>query len=133
MLHKLLIQILAFIFAIMLSIFAIGTILTASAPTAVGVLITDFPVESVQIPDTDGPTVHGWLVYGKPGNGVVLLVHSMRSNRLEMLSRARFLKAVSYTHLDVYKRQVLSCAPEMISTPCSPFPTRSCPVADVPM
>lgn len=99
MLHKLLIQILAFIFAIMLSIFAIGTILTASAPTAVGVLITDFPVESVQIPDTDGPTVHGWLVYGKPGNGVVLLVHSMRSNRLEMLSRARFLKDQGFTVL----------------------------------
>ncbi|WP_293007334.1 alpha/beta hydrolase [Nitrosomonas sp.] len=83
----------------MLSIFAIGTILTASAPTAVGLLITDFPVESVQIPDTDGPTVHGWLVYGKPGNGVVLLVHSMRSNRLEMLSRARFLKDQGFSVL----------------------------------
>ena len=35
--------------------------------------------------------VHGWLAHGVPGNGVVLLVHSMRSNRLEMLSRARFL------------------------------------------
>ncbi|WP_295628225.1 alpha/beta hydrolase [uncultured Nitrosomonas sp.] len=99
MLHKLLIQILAFIFAILLSIFAIGTILTASAPTAVGVLTTDFPVESVQIPDIDGPTVHGWLVYGKSGNGVVLLVHSMRSNRLEMLSRARFLKDQGFTVL----------------------------------
>lgn len=99
MLYKPLIQILAFIIAIMLSLFTIGTVLTASAPTAVGGLTTDFPVESVQIPDADGPTVHGWLVSGKAGNGAVLLVHSMRSNRLEMLSRARFLKNQGFSVL----------------------------------
>mgnify|MGYP000850405407 FL=1 len=99
MLHKIAIQILAFITAITLGIFAIGALLTAPAPTAVGTLSADFPVESVQIPAQNESTVHGWLVHGQPGGGVVLLAHSMRSNRLEMLSRARFLRDQGYSAL----------------------------------
>lgn len=74
-----------------LCVFGIGQLLTGSASTAVGSLSADFPVESVQIPAASGDSVHGWLAHGISGNGAVLLVHSMRSNRLEMLSRARFL------------------------------------------
>ncbi len=99
MLHKIAIQILAFIIAITLGIFAIGALLTAPAPTAVGTLSADFPVESVQIPAPNESTVHGWLVHGQSGGGVVLLAHSMRSNRLEMLSRARFLRDQGYSAL----------------------------------
>lgn len=99
MLYKIAVQILAFIIAISAGIFAIGALLTAPASTAVGVLSADFPVEAVQIPGAGESTLHGWLAYGKPGGGVVLLVHSMRSNRLEMLSRARFLKERGYSVL----------------------------------
>ena len=101
MLQKIAIQILALIIAITLAIFAIGALLTGPAPSAVGTLSVDFPVESVQIPAADGPTVHGWLAYGQPGGGVVLLVHSIRSNRLGMLSRARFLKEQGYSVLTI--------------------------------
>lgn len=96
MLHKIVIQILAFMIAITIGIFAIGALLIGPAPSAVGTLSADFPVESVQISAANKPAVQGWLVYGKPGGGVVLLVHSMRSNRLEMLGRARFLKNQGY-------------------------------------
>lgn len=99
MLYKIAVQILALIIAITAGIFAIGALLTVPAPTAVGVLSADFPVEAVQIPGASESTVHGWLAYGKPGGGVVLLVHSMRSNRLEMLSRARFLRERGYSVL----------------------------------
>jgi len=99
MLPKIAVRILTFIIAITLGIFTIGALLTAPAPTAVGTLSADFPVESVQIPAPNASTVHGWLVYGKPGGGVVLLAHSMRSNRLEMLSRARFLRDQGYSVL----------------------------------
>lgn len=99
MLYKIAVQILALIIAITAGIFAIGALLTVPAPTAVGVLSADFPVEAVQIPGVSESTVHGWLAYGKPGGGVVLLVHSMRSNRLEMLSRARFLRERGYSVL----------------------------------
>ena len=40
--------------------------------------------------------MHGWLARGIRGGGVVLLIHSIRSNRLEMLSRARFLNKQGY-------------------------------------
>ncbi len=99
MLHKITIQILALIIVITLGAFAIGALLTGPAPSAVGTLSADFPVESIQIPGTNGSTVHGWLSYGKPGGSVVLLAHSMRSNRLEMLSRARFLRDQGYSVL----------------------------------
>jgi len=101
MLRKLSVQILACVIVLTLGAFAIGALLTGPAPSAVGTLSADFPVESVQIPvtNTNSATVHGWLSYGKPGYSVLLLVHSMRSNRLEMLSRARFLRAQGYTIL----------------------------------
>ena len=85
--------------AITLMLFSLGPLLTAPAPTAVSTLSADFPVESVEIPSQQGVTVHGWLARGKPGGGVLLLVHSMRSNRMEMLSRARFLKDQGYNVL----------------------------------
>ncbi|MEQ1790255.1 MAG: alpha/beta fold hydrolase [Rickettsiales bacterium] len=99
MMHKIVIQILASMIAVTLSIFAIGALLTGPAPSAVNTLSADFPVESVQIPAPNGSIVHAWLVYGKPTRGVILLVHPMRSNRLEMLSRARFLKDQGYSVL----------------------------------
>lgn len=77
--------------AIILSLFAIGQLITGSASTAVGSLSADFPVDTVKIPVNSEIDVHGWLAPGVTGSGIVLLVHSMRSNRLEMLSRARFL------------------------------------------
>lgn len=87
------------VIATTLIVFALGPLLTAPAPTAVSTLSADFPVESVEIPSQQGVTVHGWLARGKPGGGVLLLVHSMRSNRMEMLSRARFLKDQGYSVL----------------------------------
>ena len=91
--------------AVLLAALAVGEILSGAAPTAVGTLFlslsADFPVEPVRIPrhrdarDEDA-SVHAWLVRGKPGGGVVLLVHSIRSNRMEMLSRARFLNNHGY-------------------------------------
>ncbi|MCW5617751.1 MAG: alpha/beta fold hydrolase [Nitrosomonas sp.] len=76
--------------------FLAGELVTGSAATATEVLRTDLPVQSVRIPAADGTLVHGWLSYGEDGNGVVLLAHSIRSNRVEMLSRARFLTAQGY-------------------------------------
>ena len=72
-----------------------------AVPTAVNTLSTDLAVEPVQISpnstsgDISAP-VQGWLVRGVRGRGMVLLVHSIRSNRVEMLSRARFLNEQGY-------------------------------------
>ncbi|MEO7320408.1 MAG: alpha/beta fold hydrolase [Nitrosospira sp.] len=89
----------------LLAAIGVGELLTGAVPTAVnslsGSLSSNFPVESVQIPfnaragDTEA-SVEGWLRRGMHGGGVILLVHSIRSNRVEMLSRARFLNAEGY-------------------------------------
>lgn len=76
--------------------FLVGEVVTGSAATATETLLTDLPVQPVAIPTPDGVDVHGWLVNGQQGSGAVLLVHSIRSNRVEMLSRARFLNSAGY-------------------------------------
>jgi pimeloyl-ACP methyl ester carboxylesterase len=95
---------LSFIAALLLAAVGVGELLSGAVPTAVNTLSTDLTVEPVQIPvnsksgDTNAP-VHGWLVRGVRGRGSVLLVHSIRSNRVEMLSRARFLNEQGYSTL----------------------------------
>ena len=41
----------------------------------------------------------GWLVPGARGGGAVLLLHSLRSNRRQMIERARFLREAGYASL----------------------------------
>lgn len=96
------------IVALLIVAVGVGELLSGAVPTAVdslsGAVSSDFPVEAVQIPvsavsansgNTDSG-VHGWLVHGRRGDGVILLVHSLRSNRIEMLSRAKFLNEQGY-------------------------------------
>jgi len=99
LLRWLAIQLTAILFLLGIITVILGEIVTGPAPTAVGILAPDFPVKTVRI-DTDyHHAVHGWLVEGRSGYGAVLLVHSMRSNRLEMLGRARFLSNQGYSVL----------------------------------
>jgi fermentation-respiration switch protein FrsA (DUF1100 family) len=91
--------------AVLLAALAAGELLAGAAPTAVSTLLldVDFPVEQVRIPTPDNSRdedatagVRGWLARGSRASGTVLLVHSIRSNRVEMLSRARFLNDRGY-------------------------------------
>jgi fermentation-respiration switch protein FrsA (DUF1100 family) len=92
---------LSFMATLLLAAVGVGELLSGAVPTAVNTLSTGLAVEPVQISvnsksgETNAP-VHGWLVRGMRGRGVVLLVHSIRSNRVEMLSRARFLSEQGY-------------------------------------
>lgn len=86
---------------ILLAALGVGELLSGAVPTAVNTLSIDLPVEPVEIPVyTDAheasSNVHGWLLRGVRGHGMVMLVHSLRSNRVEMLSRARFLNQQGY-------------------------------------
>ncbi len=94
--HWILIGVLSCLIAMAVVIIGIGEVMTGPASTAVESLSSDFPVEAVQIPLGAGASVHGWLARGAHGGGVILLLHSIRSNRLEMLSRARFLNGQGY-------------------------------------
>jgi fermentation-respiration switch protein FrsA (DUF1100 family) len=108
MYRRLLISLFACLVLLILAAAGVSELLGGAAPTAVSTLSTGFPAEPVRIPvrtaaDGDGGdpvnagrSVHGWLARGARGGGMVLLVHSIRSNRVEMLSRARFLKGNGY-------------------------------------
>lgn len=89
-------RMLSCLIAVAIVIIGIGEVMTGPASTAVESLSSDFPVEPALIPLNADSSVHGWLAHGVRGGGVVLLVHSIRSNRLEMLSRARFLNKQGY-------------------------------------
>lgn len=96
MLKRIFIYFFVVVITILVTAFLVGELVTGAAPTATETLLIDLPVHSVSIPASNGTDVHGWLAYGNDGNGAILLVHSIRSNRVEMLSRARFLTKQGY-------------------------------------
>jgi alpha-beta hydrolase superfamily lysophospholipase len=59
----------------------------------------DLAVEPVSFSSESGATIHGWLVASMMNRGVVILQHSVRANRLEMVGRARFLSQAGYAVL----------------------------------
>lgn len=97
-----------------LAVIGLGELLSGPVPTAVSTLLTDVAVEPIEISRTqwarsggvkngtengtenEKSPIKGWLVQGVRGRGMILLVHSLRSNRVEMLSRARFLNEQGY-------------------------------------
>lgn len=78
---------------------AAGELLSRPARAVVGAAPADLQAESVRLTGADYPPVSGWLLRGRPSGGAVLLLHGVRSNRLQMLARARFLKAAGYSVL----------------------------------
>ncbi len=76
-----------------------GELLSRPARAVVGAAPADLLAESVRLHGADYSQVSGWLARGRPGGGAVLLLHGVRSNRLQMLARARFLKAAGYSVL----------------------------------
>jgi alpha-beta hydrolase superfamily lysophospholipase len=76
-----------------------GELLTRPASREVGSPPADLQAVNVAIRTSDSQVVRGWLVPGSPGDGVVLLLHGVRSDRRQMLQRARFLHSAGYTSL----------------------------------
>ena len=89
----------ALVAAALVAIFVAGSFLTASAPQTIGELPSDLSGRSIQFSSGSGATIHGWFIPGKQGAGAVLLMHGVRSNRLSMTDRARFLSPAAYSVL----------------------------------
>ena len=71
----------------------------ASSNCEIGKPPFDLPVQEVQFPSSSGATIHGWLIVGQPGKSVVILMHGIRANRLQLLDHARFLFRAGYSVL----------------------------------
>jgi fermentation-respiration switch protein FrsA (DUF1100 family) len=79
--------------------FLLGSVLTAPATRSLGSPPSSLSAESLTFPSESGSTIHAWLVPGVRGCGVVVLAHSVRSNRLELVDRASFLRREGYSSL----------------------------------
>lgn len=59
----------------------------------------DLEASNVTFASRSATLIHGWLSHGKPGQGAVILLHGLRGDRRDMLSRAEFLRARGYSVL----------------------------------
>jgi uncharacterized protein len=87
------------IISLVIAIAAAGEVLTQSAHSTIGSPPGDLSAQSVLLPTHDKETVSGWFVRGMSASGAVLLVHGIRTDRRQMLSRARFLNKQGYSVL----------------------------------
>ena len=69
-------------------------------PAALDSAATGLPVEAVTIPSESGARIAGWFLQGS-GNGAVLLLHGIFSNRLVQAERMRMLRDAGYSTLAI--------------------------------
>lgn len=76
-----------------------GWLLAHPVQTRIGNAPVDLNAERVTFPSDSGANVHGWWCPIQNGRGAVLLLPGIRSNRLSMVDRARFLCRAGYSVL----------------------------------
>lgn len=76
-----------------------GNVLIAPSNCEIGSPPKDLPIQGVQFSSSSGATIHGWLIAGQPGKGVVILMHGIRANRSQMAGLAPFLVHAGYSVL----------------------------------
>ena len=74
-----------------------GSRLTRSVNGPIGPPPPDLTVENVHFQSASSSEVQGWLLRGRPGAGVIILLHGVRGNRLAMVGHARFLAKAGYS------------------------------------
>lgn len=79
--------------------FLIGTELMSPTQEEVGSPPRKLNAEDVEFRSQSGAMLKGWLVRRPAENGAVVLMHGINTNRLTMLSRARFLVNSGYSVL----------------------------------
>lgn len=86
------------------AIFLAGSIYFATNLASSGSPPDDLGAEAVSISTHEGGLISGWYAGDATDRGCILLLHSLRSNRLEMTGRARFLRDAGYSVLmiDMY-------------------------------
>jgi len=77
----------------------IGSVLVAPSNCPIGNPPANLPVQPVEFSSASGATLHGWLVAGQPGKGVVVLMHGVHANRLALVTRAQLLSHAGYSIL----------------------------------
>jgi len=76
-----------------------GELLSRPVRPAIGLPPADLQAETVRITYSGNAQVSGWQLRGRPGEGAILLLHGVRSDRRQMTQRARFLHRLGYSVL----------------------------------
>lgn len=90
------------IIIVLICLFAIflgGTLLSSAFQSKIGESPNDLPSQQVTFQSRSGNKISGWFIPGQADKGGILLMHGVRSNRLQMLERARFLNRDGYSVL----------------------------------
>lgn len=80
-------------------VWIIGGSLLAAHNFSVGKPPLDLNAVNVEFKSESGATVRGWFIQGREKAGAVILMHGVRSSRLDLIGRARFLSRAGYTVL----------------------------------
>jgi len=96
---RIILPILVLLLTLFAGVWIAGSVLTAPVPEPIGDPPADIPARMVQFPSQSGATIHGWFIPGTKNAGAIILMHGVRSNRLSMLDRARFLSHAGFTVL----------------------------------
>ena len=82
-----------------LILYFLGSILVSPKPSIIGTPPQELPIEVVRMPKGNNESTQGWFLKGEPDKAGILLLHGVKSDRLEMLDRARFLFSEGYSVL----------------------------------
>ncbi|MFZ2171134.1 MAG: alpha/beta hydrolase [Methylococcaceae bacterium] len=85
------------VFALVVSV--TGEVLSRPARCTIGEAPKELKTKSVTLQTLSDESVAGWLIGGRPERGAVLLLHGVRTNRRQMLGRAKFLNREGYSVL----------------------------------
>jgi len=80
-------------------ILIIGSFLSAPHPSIVGSIPMSVPAKNVKFESQNGNLLSGWYIPGEDKRAGILLMHGIKSNRLQMLERAKFLNKAGYSVL----------------------------------
>jgi len=81
------------------ALWMLGSALSAPVTHTVGEPPTSLNATPVSFASDSGSTIRGWFIRGAARHGALVLAHSVRSSRLEMVDRAAFLKRAGYSLL----------------------------------
>jgi uncharacterized protein len=84
-----------------LSFVGSAIILVWAVRSPTGTPPADLHAVDVAIPSGSGSMIRGWLVRGRPGSGVVVLLHGVYDSRRTLIARMRFLRDAGYSLLAV--------------------------------
>ena len=73
--------------------------LAAPDPTLVGDPPSDLAIRGVDFEGMEGARLRGWFIPANRPSAVIILMHGIRANRVQMLDRARFLHREGYAVL----------------------------------